>query len=116
MAVAYPTALYAPCQSVFSRPVTFTSKLGNSYTGSGRGIYSSDQLNIMLEDNSLITDQHTILDILFNDYPTMPVQGDTVTIPADPVSGKQALGDFQIVNMWHNGENEWSLQLRRVVS
>jgi hypothetical protein len=115
MAVNFSTAVYLPCQELFGRPVTFTSKLGNSFSGPNRGIYTSRELNAALEDGSIITDQDTILDIRTYEYPTLPVQGDTVNIPVEPISGLPALGSFEITNVWHNGGGEVTLQLRAIV-
>ena len=115
MAVNMSTSLYSPCQDVFGRSANFTSKTGNSFNGSGRGIYSSTEINVPLDDGSIITDQQTILDIRTAEFPTLPVQDDTVALPYDPISGVPDLGSFQIVNAWHNGGGEMSLQLRRLV-
>jgi hypothetical protein len=109
------TLVYLPSQDVFGRTVTFTSALGNSYSGQGRGIYDSRILNVVLEDGSIITDQDTILDIRIAEFPVLPVQGDTVNIPEDPVVGLPALGDFEISNAWNNGGGELTLQLKAIV-
>ena len=115
MPVNFSTMVYYPCQELFGRPVTFTSALGNSYSGSNRGIYDSRTLNVVLEDGSILTDQDTILDIRASEFPALPVQGDTINIPFEPLSGLPALGDFEITNVWHNGGGEVTLQLKAVV-
>jgi len=115
MAVNFSTMVYDPCQTVFGRSVSFVSKSGTSFTGVGRGIYNSQELNITLEDGSIASDQTTILDIRAAEFPVLPVQGDTINIPADPDSGLPALGDFEIIDSNHNGGGEITLQLRLIV-
>jgi hypothetical protein len=114
MAINMSKALYGPCQSAFGRPGIFTYAAGGSFTGSG--IYSSTEMELMLDDGSVISDQRTIFDIRAEDYPTLPAQNDTVTIPAEPISGLPALGDFQITDVSHNGGGEITLQLRAIKS
>ena len=114
MAVNMSTMVYYPCQQVFGRPVTFSSK-GGGFTGSGRGIYDSRTLNVVLEDGSILGDQDTILDIRATEYSILPEQGDTINFPYDPASGLPALGAYEITNVWHNGGGEVTLQLRQVV-
>jgi hypothetical protein len=115
MAVDFSSLVYEPCQGQFGRPVTFTSKSGNSFSGSGRGIYDSRTLNVVLEDGSIISDQDTILDIRDAEFPTLPVQDDTINIPVDPISGLPALGNYQITNVSNNGGGEITLQIRKIV-
>jgi hypothetical protein len=114
MAINFSTLVYSPTQIVFARPVTFTSTSGASFSGSGRGIYDSRSLNVVLEDNTILSDQQTILDIRTVEYPTLPVQGDFVNIPYEPASGLPALGDFEITDVWHNGGGEVTLALKAV--
>lgn len=112
MAINMSTLVYNPCQDVFGRPVVFSSTLGNSFSGFSRGIYSSESLNVILEDGSLISDQRTILDIRTSEFPALPAQGDTIDIPAEPVSGLPPLGGFEITDVFHNGGGEVTLALK----
>jgi hypothetical protein len=114
VAINFSTDLYGPCQDTFGRPVTFTSTKGNSFSGPARGIYRSDEINIVLENGSIITDQQTILDIKTDEFSVLPVQDDTINIPFEPISGVPALGDFQIINLWHNGGGETTLVIRKI--
>jgi hypothetical protein len=107
--------VYAICQETFGRPAIFASTKGNSYSGTNRGIYKSDMMDVPLEDGSIFTQQCTILDIRAAEYPILPVQDDFVSIPAEPVSGLPDLGSFQIIDVFHNGGGEVTLQLRAVV-
>jgi hypothetical protein len=116
MALNMSTLVYSPCQDVFGRSVVFTSTLGNSFSGTARGIYDSRSLNVVLEDGSILSDQDTILDIRTVEFATLPVQGDTINIPADPASGLPALGDFEITDVSHNGGGEVTLQLKSLTT
>lgn len=116
MAINMSRAVYNPCQYVFGRPAVFTSTLGNSFSGAGRGIYTSEDMNIVLEDGSIMSDQKTIFDIRAEEFPILPVQGDTLSIPFEPVSQTAAAGDFEITNAVHNGGGEVTLTLRAIVS
>jgi hypothetical protein len=113
MAVNFSTLVYMPCQEVFGRPVNFSSTLGNSFSGAGRGIYDSRTLNVLLEDGSILSDQQTILDIRTSEFGTLPVQGDVIDIPPEPISGLPALGMYEITDVFHNGGGEVTLSLKR---
>ena len=108
------SGLYLPCQSVFGRPATFTYAAGGSFAG--RGIYSSRETSLALDDGSIITTQDSIFDIRTDEFTIVPAQNDTVTILAEPISGLPALGDFQITNVWHNGGGEITLELREITT
>jgi hypothetical protein len=71
-------------------------------------------LNMILEDGSILTDQQTILDIRASEFSVLPVQGDQINIPSEPISGLPTLGDFQITNVFHNGGGETTLELKRI--
>jgi hypothetical protein len=114
VAINFSTDVYAICQDTFGRPATFTSASGNSYSGTGRGIYRTDFLDVILEDNSTISDQQTIFDIRADEFPVLPAQDDTIDIPAEPISGLPALGQFQIVDLNDNGGGEITLTLRAI--
>jgi hypothetical protein len=116
MALNMSVMVYSPCQDVFGRPVTFTSTLGGSFSGTSRGIYDSRSLNVVLEDGSILSDQDTILDIRTSEFPVLPIQGDTIHIPADPASGLPDLGDFEITDVAHNGGGEVTLQLKSLTT
>jgi hypothetical protein len=115
MAVNMSTFVYMPCQEVFGRPVSFTSTLGNSYSGMNRGIYDSRSLNVLLEDGSILSDQQTILDIRTSEFGVLPVQGDVIDIPAEPISGLPPVGSFMITDVFHNGGGEVTLSLKAMV-
>jgi len=112
MGLDFSTLVYLPAQEMFGRSVTITPADGSgAYTN--RGIYNRNSLNVQLDDASIINEQETILDIRNAEYPVIPVQGDTVTIPAD--GAVPALGDFQITNVFDNGGGETTLYLRKLI-
>ena len=113
MAINFSPAVYQICQDTFGRPVAFT---GIGYSGPGRGIYESDKLETISEEGGVMVEQQTILDIREDEYPTLPVQGDTVTIPAEPISGLPDEGTFQIIKVTNNSGGEVTLQLREIFS
>jgi len=79
----------------------------------GRGIFSTQPLDILAEDNSVFSDMMTILDVLEAEYTILPAQGDEVFLPAD--SGMPELGNFEIIDQKANGGGETTLVLRRIV-
>jgi hypothetical protein len=108
--------VYMPCQDIYGRPVNFSSTLGNSFNGIGRGIYDSRHLNVLLEDGSIMSDQDTILDIRASEFGGVPpVQGDIIDIPVDQVSGLPAIGTFEITDVYNNGGGEITLSLKKLV-
>jgi hypothetical protein len=114
MAINMSEAVYSPCQGAFGRPVIFTSKTGDSYSGTGRGIYGSTEIDVGLEDGSILSDQRTILDIRTDEFTILPAQDDTVQIPAEPITGLPDLGSFQIIDTNNNGGGEITLVLRKI--
>jgi hypothetical protein len=116
MAVNFSTDLYLIEQDTFGRPVTFTSKTGSSFSGQGRGIYDSDKLDFISENGTVVSDQQTILDIRAAEFPILPAQEDTINIPAEPITGLPALGDYEIIDLTDNGGGEVTLTLRKIVS
>src|SRR5262245_26029869 len=115
MAINFSDVVYGPCQDIFGRPVNFTSKLGNSFTGAGRGIYDTRAIDVPVEDGVIMSDQQTIVAIRAVEFSTWPVQGDTISIPAEPISQLPALGQFEIIDVDDNGGGEITLTLRKIV-
>jgi hypothetical protein len=113
MAINWSTQVYAPQYSTFARPVTFTpTKSQPSESAySGRGIYGTVSVDVIGEDQTIISDARTILDVLESDFSVVPVQGDRVNIPAN--IGMPALGEFEITDANTNGGGETTLFLRK---
>lgn len=110
MAINFSKQVYLPAQNVFSRPVTFT---GGAAPSSARGIYGTDPIDVIAEDGSIFSDTRTILDVRDDEFTVVPVQGDTVDIPA--YQDLPAVGTFKVIEVKANGGGETSLTLRRVV-
>ena len=114
MGVNFSTLVYLPCQDFFGRAVTITplasQPAGGAYAA--RGIYDSGALTIQAEDQSIISDQRTVLDIRDVEFSTMPRQGDLIDIPADDMG--PALGQFEIIDSSSNGGGETTLTLRKI--
>jgi len=114
MAVDYAALIHGPGYAVFSRSVTFTplkSQPGQpAYVG--RGIFSTQPIDVPAEGGLVLSDQVTILDILEKEYATLPMQGDRVNIPASGTL--PALGDFEVLDRDTNGGGETTLTLRAV--
>jgi hypothetical protein len=115
MGIDFSTLVYLPNYDFFARPVTFfpvVSQVGAA-AYSNRGIYGTRDIDVAAEDGAILQDHQTILDIRESEYGVLPTQGDYVNIPAD--GNNPSLGDFEVVNVWHDGQGETTLQLRQVV-
>jgi hypothetical protein len=109
MGVNFALLVYDPNYEVFAVPVTFvTANLG---TFSGRGIFDTRALNVMAEDNSIYSDQQTILDIREAEFAVLPQQQDHVIIPSDCNGVNQ--GEWEIIDTSTNGGGETTLVLRK---
>jgi hypothetical protein len=117
MPVNWYAELYSLAQSEYGRPITVNPVASQPGVPaySARGIYNSDRQQYLLEDDSLLTEQQTIIDVEASEFAVPPAQNDIITIPAEPISGLLALGDFQVTASVHNGAGEITLQLKKVV-
>lgn len=115
MAVDFAAQVYIPNYNLFARPIVITPSASQPGVAdyNGRGIYSSQTIDVPIEDGNIFSDQMTIVDILEMEFPITPQQGDTLLIPADQTL--PALGVFEITNTWHNGGGEVTLAVRKVV-
>lgn len=113
MAINWSTQVYAPQYTTFARPVTFLPTKSQPLEGAfgGRGIYGTVSVDVIGEDQTIISDARTILDVLEADFTVVPMQGDRVTIPAH--IGMPALGEFEIIDANTNGGGETTLFLRK---
>jgi hypothetical protein len=113
MAVAFTTQVYLPNFDMFAVPITvipLASQPGHPpYTA--RGIYDTDEIDIMAMDGSVISDQKTELDVREAEFPVVPKQNDRVIIPFD-CNGKP-LGEFEVIDANTNGGGETTLTLRK---
>jgi hypothetical protein len=91
-----PIELFMQVFGEWARDVTFTYAAGGTQTG--RGYFSTHDVEIIGDDEAVYSDRATILDIINNEFPTLPDTGDKVTVPVDGGSGAPALGDFIIID------------------
>lgn len=110
--------LYGVCQDAFGRPIVINPVASQPGAPSypARGIYNSGLQNYVLEDASIMAEQQTIIDVEVDETLVPPAQDDIITIPAEPISGLEALGDFQVTSATHNGAGEFTLQLKKVIA
>ena len=110
MAVSFSTLVYLPAQDLFSVPCTFYR--GGVVAFGGRGIFDTRDTDVIAEDNSIYSDQKTILDIRESEFGNNPpLAGDMVVIPFD-CNGKP-LGQFEITDVDNNGGGELTLTLKK---
>lgn len=116
MAVDFSTMVYLPAFDAFARPVTIfpIASQPGAPSYSARGIYDTRPADVIAEDNSIYSDQQTILDIREAEFAILPVQFDRVTIPVDVDAGP-GVGDFEVADADTNGGGETTLLLRKIV-
>lgn len=116
MAVNYSTMVYSPSFDVFARSITITplmSQPNNVAPYIGRGIYSSQPIDIPAEAATVFSDAATVVDIIEVEFAVLPIQGDLVSI--DAYGDLPAIGDFEVADTRSNGGGETTLVLRRQV-
>ena len=111
MAINFSKVVYFPAYNVFARPVTFS---GGTAPTAARGIYNTVPVDVAAEDGTIFSEQRTVLDILEEEFMTLPAQGHHVTIPAH--LDMPAVGTFEVIDADTNGGGETTLTLRRVVT
>ncbi len=109
MAINFATQAYGPIFDVLARPVTFTPPVGSSFTG--RGFYDTGPIDVESE-GPVISDARTILDIIAQEFSTVPVVGYTVSIGA--TADLPSLGNFEVADVDDNG-GVLTLTLRKIV-
>jgi hypothetical protein len=116
MALNMPTLVYLPCYQIFARPVTFVPLMSQPGAGTypGRGIFDTNELQVIGVDGSLIADTRTELDILQSEFDVLPEKEDQVFIPDDEMLPG---GVFEISDVSDKGNagGEVSLTLKRLV-
>jgi hypothetical protein len=111
--VDFSTMVYGPNFDMFARPVTFYPYVSQSSVASfvGRGIYDTDELEVLTLDNAILSDQQTILYIREVEFSVLPQQGDRIII--DEAAAGPALGEFEITDAKTNGGGETKCLLRK---
>jgi hypothetical protein len=104
-----------PCMDILARPITvapLASRPGDA-AYAGRGYYDTREQDVVGEDNSVIVDQQTFLDVRDAEFAVVPQQGDLIDIPAD--GGVPAEGRFEVVSASPDGGGLTTLVLRAVL-
>src|SRR6516164_7206808 len=114
MGVDFATWVYSPCFDTFARTLTlYPMKSQPTVPGFvARGIFDTNEIDIMGIDQEIITDARTELDIFMPEWVVYPVQGDLVDIPwEDDVDG----GLFSVADVHGHGNagGELTLTLQR---
>ena len=83
MGVDFAYWVYQPCFSLFARTITFYPLKSQPSVApfSKRGIFDTNEIDVLGENNEIITDSRTELDILMPEWSIYPTQGDMVDIP-----------------------------------
>jgi hypothetical protein len=83
MPVDFSTWVYEPCFGLFARSVTFypLKSQPNAPSFLARGIFDTNEIDVVGMENEVITDCRTELDILMPEWNVYPTQGDMVDIP-----------------------------------
>jgi hypothetical protein len=89
--------------------VTFATVANGTYLG--RGIFTTELVDVPALDGSIFQDQKTILDIRESEFPSIPAIRDQVTIPRDCNGVNQ--GTWEIIDAWTNGGGETTFVLRK---
>jgi hypothetical protein len=116
MAVNFSTMVLSHCFNLYSRPITVvpTASQPGMPAYRARAIYDSRTMNVALDDSTILSDQDTTIDIMEEEFATLPVQGDGVVIDVDPISLLPRLGQFVVDNVWNDGGGETTLQMKKV--
>jgi len=114
MGVDFATWVYLPNFDLFARSLTFypLKSQPNSPSFQARGIFDTNEIDIIGMNSEIITDSRTELDIFMPEWPVYPVQGDVVDIAwEDDVDG----GLFQVADVHGHGNagGELTLTLAR---
>lgn len=116
MVTNFSTMVYLPAYDTFARAITvipLASQPGE-LPYNARGIFDTTSLDVIAADNSIISEQRTILDIREAEFATPPKQHDQIEIPAD--GDLPEAGSFEIVDVTRNGGGEMTLTLHKIVA
>ena len=99
MPVDFPFWVYEPCFETFARSITYYPVVSQPGVGgyAARGIFDTNETDVVGMDGSIYTDARTELDIFMPEWSTYPRQGDLVYIPmeADVDGGNFIVTDVQ---------------------
>jgi hypothetical protein len=114
MGLDYSAQVYEPAYDLFARTVTVTPVVSQPSMPaySARGIYTTEDKEVIAEDGSVFVDQATILDIREIEFAVLPMQKDLIDIPVDGTV--VAEGTFEVVSGSSNGGGETTLVIRKI--
>jgi hypothetical protein len=116
MALNFPELVYLPCYDIFARPVTIVPLVSQPGAGTygARGIFDTNEIQVIAADGSMISDTRTELDILQSEFDVLPEKQDQVFIADDEMIPG---GVFEISDVSDKGNagGEVSLTLKRLV-
>ena len=114
MAVNLDLLLQRPIFEFWAVPVTFMPIVSQPGVPSyaGRGILNTYPIDIVGMDNSIFSDQRTILDIRDSEFPIPPLQKDHLVIPAD--CNGVPRGEYEILDSDSDGGGQTMLTIRKV--
>lgn len=83
MAVDFATWVYLPNFDLFARQITVYPVKSQPASGPflARGIFDTNEIDVVAMNGAIVTDCRTELDIFQPEWPIYPVQGDIVDIP-----------------------------------
>jgi hypothetical protein len=115
MDISFPDQLLKPVYDMLARAILITpvASQPGAPAYAARGIYSSQDIDVPAENEVIISDQRTIVDIIAKEFAVEPVQFDRLTIPEDAENGDPALGEFEISDTEHDGYGEITLTVRK---
>jgi hypothetical protein len=116
MGLDYSSLVYEPSYDLFARSITVTPVMSQPTVAaySARGIYTTEDKEVIAEDGSVFIDQSTILDIREIEFTVLPTQKDLIDIPSD--GGVPAEGSFEVVSSGTNGGGETTLVIRKIAA
>jgi len=116
MAVNFLQEVYIPAFNLFSRSVVVSPAISQPGQAAynARGIFDTNETDVIGLDNQIFSDAKTELDILIDEFPILPKQGDIIFIPYEAdVDG----GTFEVLDLAGvgNAGGEITLTLKRIV-
>ena len=82
MAIDFSALVLAPAMTTFAIPVTITPTVSQPLAApyANRGIWSVQDVDVMLEDGSMLSSKSYTLGISFADYVVAPSKGDGIAL------------------------------------
>jgi hypothetical protein len=110
--IDFDALVLKPAGDIFQIMVVFTPTVSQPgvLPFATNGVYSSSAVDVIMQDDTIYSDQQTKLDIRLRDFAAQPMEGDFVTITdtRHPACGKQ----FWIGDISFDGQGGANLLLR----